>query len=219
MGLWPGKQPGCWLRAALVPSRDLAALGIPGGVPNLDLGTAAQDSLCAGPGGAETTTLALQIRHLYFFSLKVSYQTAPYFIPTDGLVCLYRTTGQPSHSFTSPQAQSPEVTLPVPTQLLPASSGIAAAGSGVHVPSPPTSRHGSSAVPGTGSVAAPSLHFCLTLPQQPSNTFPTPSCKQPRWTSISSGPSPKPARAEGDTWHCRGLASTLHPGLGFFLKP
>lgn len=136
----------------------------------------------------------------FFFSLKVSYQTAAYFIPMDGLVCLYRTTGQPSRSFTSPQAQSPAGMPPAPTRLLPVSSGIAAAGSGVRVPSPPMSpllweQRCAGNRQHDGCSESP---FLLdTSPTRPSNTSPTPSLKQPRWMSISSGPSPKPARAEG----------------------
>lgn len=205
-GAVAGQAAGWWLGAALDPSGDLSSLGIPGGggVPSPHLGMVARGSPHVGPGGAETTTLALQIGHLYlfffFFSLKVSYQTAAYFIPMDGLVCLYRTTGQPSRSFTSPQAQSPAGMPPAPTRLLPVSSGIAAAGSGVRVPSPPMSpllweQRCAGNRQHDGCSESP---FLLdTSPTRPSNTSPTPSLKQPRWMSISSGPSPKPARAEG----------------------
>lgn len=66
-GAVAGQAAGWWLGAALDPSGDLSSLGIPGGggVPSPHLGMVARGSPHVGPGGAETTTLALQIGHLY----------------------------------------------------------------------------------------------------------------------------------------------------------
>lgn len=54
--------------------------------------------------------------------------------------------------------------------------------------------------------------FPFTLPQFNPPTLSQYSHEQPRWTSISLGPSPEPAQVKGDTWHHQGLASPFAQG-------
>lgn len=91
--------------------------------------------------GTDHGTCSANQTPFIIFSLKVSYQTAAYCIPTDGPVCLYCTTGQPSRRFTSPQARSPAVMPPAHSHVLWGSSGMAALALGSVSHHPPWEQH------------------------------------------------------------------------------
>lgn len=131
--------------SAVIPSRDLSSLQISGSSQSTPQ---AQDPLCMGPTGQRYSTGSANLTPL-FCSLKVHYQTAASYGGA-GLSLPHYGTAQPS--FTTPG--------PVPSSLLALSLPQPALGACLVTPSPCRT----STMPGTGSMAAPSLHFCLTLP-------------------------------------------------------
>lgn len=183
-GWWPG--------AASNHSRAHSCLGIPGGSQSTSKGTGtAWGSLCASRSGAETTALALQMGHLYFIAFKSQLPAAvTSFLGQAGLPLLHYGTAQPQLYKPQrgccqlpPSSSRPWLALGCMSHLLPSS--------------PPWEQHGAR----IGQCGCSQAPFLLgTFPSRPSNTFPMPSCKQPRWTSISSGPSPKPAQGQGAIW-------------------
>lgn len=139
--------------STIIPSRDLSSLGTPRSPQSVPQ---AQDPLCMGPTGQRHSTGSANLTPL-FFSLKVCYQTAASYGGA-GLSLPHYGTAQ--LSFTTPGP------VTSPSQLCHCHSWLWG-----HVLSPPSPR-GSSTTPGTGSTAAPSLHFRLTLPNLTLQHFP-----------------------------------------------